>query len=244
MASKTETGNAKNVANFNLFVEFVKGYGAKYNPTKNKLKLAQLIAKQTAAELILEKVITDNTAFNDRVNERIIEFKEVNTYATRLINALESTDASAEKVKNARVFNRKIQGKRVTTLETPVDPNTPAPKTISASQQSFDQKIQHFAGILSVLESETSYVPNEIELSIAEVNLKKAKLIMRNKAVDNAYITISNTRIDRDNNLYLDKIGMVDVALEAKTYIRSLFGATSPEYKQVAGIAFKKPKKK
>jgi hypothetical protein len=67
---------------------------------------------------------------------------------------------------------------------------------------------------------------------------------LRNKAVDIAYTTISNIRLERDNDLYADNAGMVDVALEAKKYIRSLFGASSPEYAQVAGIAFKKPRKK
>jgi hypothetical protein len=36
-------------------------------------------------------------------------------------------------------------------LQSPIDPNTPAPATISTSQQSYDQQIQHFAGLTSVL---------------------------------------------------------------------------------------------
>ena len=40
MASTSETGHAKNVANFEDLISFVTGYGATYNPTKVPLKLA------------------------------------------------------------------------------------------------------------------------------------------------------------------------------------------------------------
>lgn len=35
MASTSEVGHAKNVANFQDLIAFVDGYGATYNPTKN-----------------------------------------------------------------------------------------------------------------------------------------------------------------------------------------------------------------
>ena len=72
MASTSETGHAKNVANFQDLIEFVTGYGATYNPSKNSLKLPQLIALKASS------------------------------------------------------------------AQTPTDPNTPAPTTISTSQQSYD----------------------------------------------------------------------------------------------------------
>lgn len=71
MASTSETGHAKNVANFQDLIEFVTAYGATYNPTKNSLKLPQLIALKTAADSNLADVITKNTAFNNKVNERL-----------------------------------------------------------------------------------------------------------------------------------------------------------------------------
>jgi hypothetical protein len=35
---------------------------------------------------------------------------------------------------------------------------------------------------------------------------------------------------------------LVDLAFEVKKYVKSLFGATSPQFKQVSGLQFKKPK--
>ena len=39
--------------------------------------------------------------------------------------------------------------------------------------------------------------------------------------------------------MYKANTRMVDIALDSKAYIKSAFGATSPQYKQISGIAFK-----
>jgi hypothetical protein len=240
MASTSETGHAKNIANFQDLIAFVTGYGATYNPSKNALKLPQLNTLVTTSQGNLADVITKNTAYNNSVNDRIIAFEGLKALSTRLVNALETTDAPKEKVSDAKGFNRKIQGKRASTSATPTDPSTPAPATISASQQSYDQQIQHFAGLVSVLQSETSYTPNENELKIVTLTAKQANLVAKNNAVSTAYTNISNSRITRNKTLYEDVTGLVSVATEVKKYIKSVFGASSPEFAQVKGIEFKK----
>jgi len=240
MPSTSETGHAKNIANFQDLIAFVTGYGATYNPSKNALKLPQLNALLTTSQTKLADVITKNTAYNNSVNDRMLAFDGLKALSTRLVNALETTDAPKEKVSDAKGFNRKLQGKRASTPATPTDPNTPAPATISASQQSYDQQIQHFAGLISVLESETSYTPNETELQIATLTAKQADLVAKNNAVSIAYTGISNSRINRNKTLYDDTTGLVSVAIEVKKYIKSVFGASSPEFAQVKGIEFKK----
>lgn len=244
MASTSETGHAKNVANFQDLIAFVIGYGATYNPTKANLKLPQLNALSTSAQGKLVDVVGKNTSYNNIIGERMLAFEGLRSLSTRLISALETTDASDEKIEDAKGFNRKLQGKRAsTTPQVPTDPNTPAPDSISVSQQSYDQQIQHFAGLVSILQSEASYTPNETELKIVTLTAKQADLIAKNNAVSTAYTNVSNTRIARDKTLYDENSGLVPVAGEVKKYIKSIFGATSPEYAQVKGIEFKKAKK-
>ena len=60
MRSNSETGHAKNVANFQDLIEFVTGYGATYNPSKSTLQLPQLNALKATAEGNLADVITNN----------------------------------------------------------------------------------------------------------------------------------------------------------------------------------------
>ena len=239
MPSTSEVGHAKNVANFQDLIEFVTAYGATYNPSKNALKLPQLIALKASADATLADVITKNTNYNNKVNERITAFSGLKSLSTRLVNALQTTDATTETIGNAKTFNRKMQGKKASSSQTPTDPNTPAPTTISTSQQSYDQLIQHLAGLTSVLEAETSYTPNETDLQIATLQTKIADLTAKNTAVATAYASISNSRIARNETLYSSSTGLVETANEVKKYIKSVFGASSPQFAQVKGIQFK-----
>ena len=242
MASTSETGHAKNVANFQDLIEFVTGYGATYNPSKNSLKLPQLISLKASADGNLSDVISKNTNYNNKVNERITAFSGLKSLSTRLVNALQTTDATDETIGNAKTFNRKMQGKKASASQTPTDPNTPAPTTISTSQQSYDQLIQHLAGLTAVLEAEPSYSPNETDLQVATLQTKIAELTAKNTAVATAYTSISNSRIARIETLYTSTTSLVETALEVKKYIKSVFGATSPQYAQVKSIEFSKPR--
>ena len=242
MASTSEVGHAKNVANFQDLIEFVIGYGATYNPSKNSLKLPQLIALKDNAQSKLNDVITKNTIYNNKVNERMVAFGNLKSLSTRLVNALQTTDATNETINNAKTFNRKMQGKKASTTQASTDPNAPAPTTISTSQQSYDQLIQHLTGLKSVLETEPSYTPNEIELQIATIDSKIADLSAKNTAVATAYTNISNSRISRNETLYTNENGIYETASEVKKYIKSVFGASSPQYNQVSGIKFSKPR--
>jgi hypothetical protein len=243
MASTSETGHAKNVANLQDLISFVTGYGAIYNPNKNALKLPQLTALHTASQASLADVVTKNTVYNNKVNERVVAFKDLKSLSTRLINALQTTDATSEKIADAKAFNKKMQGIRAKAVETPTDPSVPAPNTISTSQQSYDQQIQHLAGIISVLQTEPSYAPNETDLQIATLTAKQADLTSKNNAVSTAYTNVSNSRIARDTTIYGTDTGLFDIATEVKKYIKSVFGATSPQFAQVKGIEFTKKKK-
>ena len=242
MASTSEVGHAKNVANFQDLIEFVTGYGATYNPSKNSLKLPQLVALKATAETKLTDVISKNTAYNNKVNERMVAFSNLKSLSTRLVNALQTTDATTQTINDAKTFNRKMQGKKASASQTPTAPNAPAPKTISTSQQSYDQLIQHLAGLKSVLEEESSYTPNETDLQVATIDAKIADLTAKNTAVSTAYTNISNSRISRNETLYTSDNGIFETASEVKKYIKSVFGASSPQYNQVSGIKFSKPK--
>ena len=242
MASTSEVGHAKNVANFQDLIEFVTGYGATYNPSKSSLKLAQLVALKATAETKLTDVISKNTNYNNKVNERMVAFSNLKSLSTRLVNALQTTDATTQTINDAKTFNRKMQGKKASASQTPTDPNAPAPTTISTSQQSYDQLIQHFSGLKSVLEAEPTYTPNETELQVATLNAKIADLNTKNTAVATAYTNISNSRISRNETLYTSEDGIYETAGEVKKYVKSVFGASSPQFAQVKGIEFKKPK--
>ena len=154
---------------------------------------------------------------------------------------MQSTNAINETIADAKNFNRKLQGKKASASQTPTDPNTPAPTTISSSQQSYDQLIQHLAGLNSVLEAEPSYTPNETDLQTATIQTKIAELTAKNTAVATAYASISNSRIARNETLYSATTGLVETANEVKKYVKSVFVASSPQFAQFFGQSRYKP---
>ena len=230
------------MANFHDLISFCEGYGATYNPSKASLKITALQALETIAQNNLAAVIPLRTAFNDAVNARIQAFNGLKPLSTRLINALQSTDATKEKIADAKTINKKIQGGRATSTPTPVTPDATPPNSISSSQQSYDQLVQHFAELISVLESEPSYTPNEDDLKTNTLNVRLLLMTKKNQEISDAYTAVDNVRIERNETLYNDSTGLVSRANEVKKYVKSIFGASSPQYAQVSGLKILKIK--
>ena len=240
MASTSEVGHPINVANFQDLIEAVIGYGATYAPSKTSLQLIALNALQADAEAKLLAVTTKKAAFNMKVNERVIAFSDLRPLATRILNALQVTEASDETIKDAKTINRKIQGKRATDNQAPLAPDAPVPITISSSQQSYDQLIQHLTALVELLKLEPTYTPAETDLQIVSLEAYIVELRSENTSVATAHTNVNNAIIARDETLYKKETGLFDIAADIKKYVKSVYGAASPQYNQIKGIKFTK----
>ncbi len=242
MASTTETGHAKNVATFEDLISFCTGYGATYNPAMTALKLPALSTLLTAAQAVLQTVKTSKTAFDNATNLREIVFKVLKPLTTKIINALAASGAAPQTIDDAKTINNKIQGRRAKAIEKPTPQElaagAAAAKTSSTSQQSFDKLIDHFTQLIALLTAEPKYLPNENELKVATLNTLLTDMKAKNTGVISTTTTASNSRIARDKTLYAADTGMVDIALAVKQYVKSVFGASSPQYKQVSKLKF------
>lgn len=256
MSSTSEIGHAKNVANFEDLISFCTGYGATYNPILNAIKVANMNTLKTSAASSLTSAINAYVAFKNATNNREIVFEPVKKLATKIIAALKACGALDQTIKDAVTINHKIQGKRAK-LKTvfggkgqkvAIDPNDPPVETpeetkqISVSQQSYDSMIEHMEKLINLLSSIPAYNPNENELKITSLNTLLTSMKTSNTAVITAYTNWSNTRIMRNDILYRKITGLVDIALECKNYVKSIFGSGSPQYKQVSGLKFKRGK--
>ena len=117
MASTSETGHAKNVANFQDLTSFCTGYGATYNPTNPRLTLAELENLYTTSQSKLQAVANTKTSFDNATNERRNAFADLKPLATRIVNSFAISGADPLAVDNAKSINKKLQGssKRTTT---------------------------------------------------------------------------------------------------------------------------------
>jgi len=110
------------------------------------------------------------------------------------------------------------------------------------SQQSFDSQIESLTKLIELLTIEPAYTPNETELQISTLQTKLGNLKATNTEVVNSYTNYSNSRITRNNILYSPTSGLIDIAADVKKYVKSVYGAASPQFKQVSSLEFRKIK--
>ena len=118
MASTSETGHAKNVANFNELISFVSGYGETYNPSKASIKLTALQTLLADAKSAMDAVNSAMPAYSNAVSAREAAFEPLNKLITRVMNAVKATDISSQVEESVKTLVRKIQGTRSTAKKT------------------------------------------------------------------------------------------------------------------------------
>ena len=243
MATFIETGHAKNVANFEQLTSFIAGFGTAYNPSKASIKLAAMQTLLTNAKNVVGVVNSSLSANKNAVSARETAFKPLSKLATRIMNAVIATDTTPEVNENVKALVRKIQGKRATAKKTDEELQALAKegketRNVSSSQMSYDSRLDSFDKLIKHLTSIPLYAPNEADLKVATLTTMLNDLKAKNTAVVATLVSLSNARIARNDLMYKANTGMLDIALDSKAYIKSAFGGTSPQYKQVSKLKF------
>jgi hypothetical protein len=247
MTSISETGHAINVAKFDELTSFAKSYGTDYNPSKPSIKPEALSTLSGYAKKALESVNAALPDYSNAVAAREAAFAPLSKLVTRVLNALKATDTTSQIDENAKTIVRKIQGTRAVPKLTAAERKSVVETgkevvEISSSQMSYDSRLDNFDKLIKLLSSVSLYAPNEADLKVSALTAFYNELNAKNTAVVNAAIPLSNARMARNDVLYKDLTGLVDIASDVKTYIKSVFGATSSQYKQVGGLKFTRPR--
>ena len=184
MPSTSETGHAKNVANFEILISFCIGYGETYNPSRDALKVANLQTLLTAAKAAIEDCKAKETAFDNTTDARKQSFATLKALGTRIVNSFSVSGVTDSILEGARTINRKLQGQRANTSAAsepaPTEGTTtatPSPATVSSSQQSYDNLVEHLNGLIELVSSHEEYNPNETELKVATLQTYLADVL-------------------------------------------------------------------
>ena len=239
MASVSETGHNKNVTNLETLIIRCEGLGGAYNPSNSQITIPSLTAFYQEAKQLVKEVKTTEAPFNEVEGRRKLVFKPLKPTGTKFLNALKGANAPSSVVADAETINRKLQGKRAdnSPTDTPIG-EIPKDK-VSVSQQSYEMQVDHFEKLIEVGTIEPSYNPNEVPLKIATLNAYKDELFAINTEVKTKYVPYSNALKNRNAKLYNPETGIVSVTQQVKNYVKSAFGATSPEYKSISKLVFK-----
>ena len=236
MPSTSEVGHAKNVANLQKLTEQVTVYTL-YNPPVDNLKVANLTALYTTASTKLSEVEDKRNSNKNAITLRQSAFENLKSTCTKIINHLEILGLPQGTIDQAKSLNRTIQGGQKKTT-TPPEEGKEEVKTASTSRQSYTQQAENFGILLQLLGTISAYNPNEDDLKLATLNTYKESLMSATQSVDQTEAELNNKLIERDNILYADRTGLYTIAQNVKKYVKSIYGATSPEYTNVSSIEF------
>jgi len=233
------------VAAFGKLVGFCNAHGPMYNPSKASIKVAALDSLLTSAGETLTAANVSRTAFENAIIARVQAFDELPALSSRMLAALRACGASVETLSYARNIRRSFHSKRkVSPASAPATGEVSGaavtndlPKR-SFSQVSYDSKVNNFARLVERMSIEPLYQPNEVDLQIPALEAFVTKLRNANNGVINAVVARSNARITR-NNLLFGPNGIHGIAMEVKDYLKSVFGPSSEQYKQVSPLRFR-----
>jgi hypothetical protein len=132
----TETGHAKNIANFSQVISIVTGLGPVYNPGNAAIQLPQLEQKRTDIRAAFEAVAPLEATEILAVNERMAVFEPLARLVTRVSSAA-AVGVNDELFSNdLRTLARKLQGRRATPKAVPAMPAGTAEPVVPAGFES------------------------------------------------------------------------------------------------------------
>ena len=247
MSNVSETGHAKNVANFEKLVVSVGGLGAAYNPSRGSIQLSAINDLLGNAKAVISNLNQAESVNKNAISAREEAFEPLSKLITRVGNSLKASASSSSTDDQATTLIRKLQGRRATPKMTDdekkaAEAEGKTVKESSSSQMSFDNRLDNFDKLIKLLTTVPEYAPNETELSVDGLTTLYNDLNSKNLEVVNASVPLSNARITRDQVLYSELTGLVDISLDVKTYVKSVFGASAPQYKAISKLEFKSVK--
>ena len=161
---------------------------------------------------------------------------------TKIVNAVAASAVLPEFAALIKSHGDKIRGVRQSPEVPPPPEGEPIAdetvETISASQMDRASRLNNFDEMLQLLIDEPGYVPAEVELTNAALTAYLTDLQTLNTAINSEYPAVYAKMTDKNESLYRTGTGSVETAGILKKYAKSLYGASSPDFKVVSKIKF------
>jgi len=243
--SVNQAGINVNFTNLGLLITRISVFPNGYNPSRSELSIASLTnclnhAQDVKSSFLNAVVIEKNaqTQFN-------ASFDGFDSFITRVGNAVSICGAPRHTIEQIEVILRDLHGRRATALvskPTVTTDNTAVPESnqITRHISTTESKLESFNTLIQLLSSVPLYVPNEEDLSTVGLAKRYNTMKMVDMNYKTALASLDAARELRNNIINAEGTGLVDIANAAKTYVKSVYGATSHEYKSISDLTFKK----
>ena len=243
MKQNSLAGHSNNVTNFEKLITVCTSFNGDYNPSSPIISIEGLQNKHKTASDASNASNLVEPMLKNTIAKRKEEFAVINKLITRVNNAFIASIVSATAIENARSLLRKIRGQRATPKKTEEEKAAALKEgnqvvEHSSAQTSFDNKVDNIDKYIKYLSTFPEYKPNEQELTIESLNVLCIGLKAKNMAVITVGANAKAARIKRDQELYNENDGVVAIANKVKAYVKSIYGATSPQYRQISKLKF------
>lgn len=249
MTTNPESGHALNVSNFESLISSITVYASSYNPSKDSLQLPAMQTLLNTAHESLTNVNNQLAAYSLAVDAQQIAFTKLGKLIPRVRNALKASDSSILNDESVETIFRKLLGKRAGTKLSTEEKQALATegkevKQVSVSQMSHVNMANNFNKLIAILSGIPEYRPNEEDLKIESLKAFANELNDKNMECQEATNALKFARDSRDEIMYKPLTGLVDIAIDCKTYIKSIAGKSGSLYKKIVKLIFKNLKKK
>ncbi len=243
--STDQTGHEQNVVNLGVILNSVSTFEEKYNPSQKDLTIAGLTQIKSDGEKVNAAVTSAENVFKNSISARTTSFSHLDIFITRIINALRISRAPEQTILQAESIVRELRGKRAVAKsavpeQVADNENIKEIRQITLHNSNMDRKIENFNKLIQFVAGVPEYKPNETDISVTGLNNKLAELKSLTAGYLAANAALDSARLERNTILYSKNTGLVDVALDVKLYVKSVFGAKSPQYKGISAIVFSK----
>ncbi len=236
MASTSEVGHVKNVANLGTGIQILQEMGTMYNPSNTNIQLTNLINFKTAIEGTINQLNSKIPSYKNAVANRENSIAQLGKKTTKILNFSKSLNISTTDKENILSQVKKVRGENKAKV---VNPETSEASGISTSQMSYDSRIANLSLLINLVASHSEYQPNENEIKIANLQTYQQELSTLSSLVNSAGNELITARLNRNNAMYLTENNIVKVMNETKAYLKSLGQVAQPYYKAFVKLKFK-----
>ena len=246
--STDQTGHEQNVVNLGIILSSVSTFKELYNPPQEELTIDGLTQIKSDGEKANAAVTSAENIFKNSISARTTSFDHLDFFITRVINALRISRAPEQTILQAENIVRELRGKRATPKPAAAkgvsdNETTTGTRQMTLHNSNMDRKIENFNKLVQFLSGVAEYKPNEADISMKGLITRLAELKSLTAGYTAANAALDAARLERNSVLYSKTTGLVDVAMDVKLYVKSVFGARSPQYKEISNIVFFKVKK-
>lgn len=241
MASTSEKGHAKYLANANLLNTYIAQIGAIYNLSNSNLKLSNLQSIYTNSFSQQNDVNVLVAPYSVAVDNREIIFAPISKKITKLRKVYKSTEGVTQaQFEDFMTIARKLKGVRKT-KNLPTTDTAEEQKQHSTSQMSYDARTNNMDLMIALFQNTPKYNnPNETQYQVATLLTEKAKMLQSTQGVANTFVPLNNARSTRNTTMYVSSTNLVDTYNKAKDYLFTILDSSSVQYKAISKIKFTK----